>query len=104
MSSCKQYVFLNCSEKAKLFNDFFSNQCIPITTSSVLPPINLLTDKTIDHISVPCDEIISLILNLNPNKATGSDGVSGPILFLCDNSRFSSQNNLSKYIVNFYLP
>ena len=58
----------------------------PITTSSVLPPLNLLTDKTIDHISIPCDEIISLIRNLNLNKATGSDGVSGQMLLLCDNS------------------
>ena len=77
---------LNCSEKAKLFNDFFSKQCTPITTSSQLPPINLLTDKTIDHISILCDEIISWIRNLNPNKATGSDGVSGQMLLLCDNS------------------
>ena len=26
---------LNCSEKAKRFNDFFSEQCMPIITSSV---------------------------------------------------------------------
>ena len=36
---------LNCREKAKLFNYFFSKQCMPITTSSVLPPLNSLTDK-----------------------------------------------------------
>ena len=36
---------LNCSEKAKLFIEFFSKQCIPNVTSSVLPPLNLLTDK-----------------------------------------------------------
>ena len=77
---------LNCSEKAKLFNDFFSNQCMPNITSSVLPPLNLLTDKKIDHISIQCDEITSLIRNLNPNKATGSDGISGRMLLLCDNS------------------
>ena len=35
---------LNCREKAKLFNDFFSKQCMPITTS-VLPPLNSLTHK-----------------------------------------------------------
>ena len=32
------------------------------------------------------DELISLIRNLNPNKATGSDGVSGQMLLLCDNT------------------
>ena len=71
---------------ARLFNDLFSKQCTPITNSSVLPPLNLLTDKTIDHISIQDDEIISLIRNLNPNKATGSDGISGQMLLLCDNS------------------
>ena len=32
------------------------------------------------------DEIISLIRNLNPNKATDSDGISRQMLLLCDNS------------------
>ena len=77
---------LNCNEKAKLFNDFFSKQCTPIITSSVLPPLNYLTDNRIDHIAIECDEILSLIRNLNPNKATGSDGISGQMLRLCDNS------------------
>ena len=77
---------LNCNEKAKLFIDFFSKQCMPNLTSSVLPPLNLLTDKNIDHVPIQYDEIISLIRNLNPNKATGSDGISGQMLLLCDNS------------------
>ena len=77
---------LNCCEKTKLFNDIFSKQCSPIITSSVLPPLNLLTDKNIDNIFIECDEIISLIRNLNPNKETGSDEISGQMLPLCDNS------------------
>ena len=77
---------LNCNEKAKLFNDFFSKQCMPIITSSVLPPLNYLTDNRIDRIEIQCDEILSLIRNLNPNKATGSNGISAQMLLLCDNS------------------
>ena len=77
---------LNCREKAKLFNDHFSKQCRPITTSSVLLPLNPLTDKKIDHIPIQSDEILALIRNLNPNKASGSDGISGHMLLLCDNS------------------
>ena len=64
---------LNCSEKAKHF-------------SSVLPNPILLTDRKIDHITIENDEIISLIRNLEPNKATGSDGISGQMLLLCDDS------------------
>ena len=47
---------------------------------------NLLTDNKIDNIFIQCDEMISLIRNLNPNKATGSDGISGQMLLLCDNT------------------
>ena len=77
---------VNCCEKAKSFNDWFSKQCTPIINSSVLPPFHLLTDKKIDNISIQSDEITSLIRNLNPNKATGSDEISGQMLLLCDNS------------------
>ena len=50
--------------------------------NSVLPNITLLTDKKIDQITIGNDEIISLIRNINPT-ATGSDGISGQMLFLC---------------------
>ena len=38
--------------------------------------------KQLIHLSIPCDEIISLIQNLNHNKATASDGVSGQMLYV----------------------
>ena len=77
---------LNCKGKAKHFNDFFSQQCKPIINGSVLPSLIYFTDKRIEDITIQIDEIISLIRNWNPNKATGSDGISGQMLFLCDNS------------------
>ena len=77
---------LNCKEKAKYFNDLFSNQCKPIKNNSVLPNLTFLTEKRIDLIAIQNDEITSLIRNLNPNKATGSDGISGQMLLLCDNT------------------
>ena len=69
-----------------MFNDFFSNQCRPINNDSVLPTFNFLTDKWVDQISIKLDEIVSLVRNLNPNKASGSDGISGQMLILCDDS------------------
>ena len=77
---------LNCREKARYFNDYFSQQCKPITNNSVLPIRGFLTNKRIDHITIENDEIISLIRKINPNKATGSDGISGQMLLLCDES------------------
>ena len=38
---------LNCSEKAKPFNDLFSTQCTPRINTSVLPPLDLLIKKSI---------------------------------------------------------
>ena len=76
----------NCKEKAKYFNDFFSQQCKPIVNSSVLSILYFFTEKRIDHITVKNDEIISLIRTINPSKATGSDGISGQMLLLCDDT------------------
>ena len=73
-------------EKAKHFNEFFSQQCKPVINSSVLPNITFLTDKRIDQITIGNDEIITLIRNINPNKGSGSDGISGQMLLFCDDS------------------
>ena len=73
-------------EKAKHFNELFSQQCKPDINSSVLPNITLLTDKRIDQITIGNDEIITLMRNIHPNKASGSDGISGQMLLFCDDS------------------
>ena len=85
---------LDCREKAKLFNDFFS-QCKPIINNSVFPISIFLAEKRIDQLNIGNDEFISLIHNINPNKATGSDGISVQMLLLCDNSvSLPLKNNL----------
>ena len=89
---------LNCSEKAKHFNDFFSQQCKLIINSSVLPNLTLFTDRKIDHITVENDEIISLIRNLDPNKATGSDGISGQML-LCRSAVVKRVEHISTIVL-----
>ena len=76
----------NCREKAKYINDFFAQQCKPVINRSVLPTLSFLTNSRVDHISIENDDIISLIRKINPDKATGSDGLSGQMLLLCDDS------------------
>ena len=73
-------------EKATLFNDFFSNQCKLIVNTSVLPDLVYLTEKRINNIAISDTDILSIIRSLNPNKAAGSDGISGQMLLLCDKS------------------
>ena len=51
-----------------------------------MPAFSFLTAERIDHITIENDDIISLIRQINPNKATGSDGISGRMLILCDES------------------
>ena len=52
---------LNCREKARLFNDYFSQQCKPLINNSVLPILRFPTDKRMDDVTIENDEIISLI-------------------------------------------
>ena len=58
---------LNCSEKAENFIDFLSKQCKLVVNRSVLPPLNVITEKRLDHITILDGEILPLIRNLNPN-------------------------------------
>ena len=53
---------------------------------SSLPPFRFSADKRIDCFLIESEEILSLIRNLNPNKAAGSDGISGQMLRICDDS------------------
>ena len=64
---------INCHDRCKHFANFFSQQCKPIINDSVLPQFNFLTVKRIDKITIQDNETISLIHNLNPNKAMGPD-------------------------------
>ena len=77
---------LNYREKAKLLTDFFSRQCKPVINDSVLPNFSYLTNEKIEQIPIENEDIVSLIRKLNPNKANGSDGISGQMLLLCDDS------------------
>ena len=71
---------LNCSLT------FCSQQCKPVINHSVLPNFNYLTNEKIERIPIENNDIISLIRKLNPTKANGSDGISGQMLLLCDDS------------------
>ena len=62
----------------------FSQQCKAVINNSALPILRFLTNKRIDHVTMGNDEIISIIRKINLNKATGSDGISGQMLLLCD--------------------
>ena len=77
---------LNCIDKAKLFNEYFSNQCMLNMNDSTLPDFQFITNKKIETVRVTDEDILLLIRNLDPTKASGPDGISGHMLILCDDS------------------
>ena len=98
-------IILNCRENARYFNDDFSQQCKPVINNSGLPILRFLPNKRIDHVPIENDEFISLIRKINPNKATGSDGISGQMLLLCGESVTLPLQIIKKYYSdNLYIP
>ena len=77
---------LKCAEKAKLFNDHFAKQCTLIINDCILPDFSFITETRISSVAFTDDDIMKLVRNLNPNKASGSDGISGQMLLICDSS------------------
>ena len=77
---------LDWKEKAKLFNNFFSNQCKPIANGSTLPGFHYATDKRINNLIISSDDILSIIRKLNPKKAYGPDEISDHMLRISDKS------------------
>ena len=57
-----------------------------IVNDSILPNFHHITEARIDSVAIKKEDILSLIRSLNPNKATGSDDISGQMLLLCDDS------------------
>ena len=58
------FFILNCRDKARYVNEYFSQQYKPVIYNSVLPILRCLTNKRIDHVTIENDEIISLIRTL----------------------------------------
>ena len=85
---------IESARKATYFNDFFTKQCKPIINNSILLIFSFLTNQRINNINIENNEIINLIRNLNPNKAMGSDGISGQMLLMRRFCCFTTKNNL----------
>ena len=54
--------------------------------SLTISDFHFLTDARINTINFSDTDVLTLIRNLNPNKAAGSDGISGQMLLICDKS------------------
>ena len=67
-------------EKADCLNSYFASVSSLDDSHSVLPPFTELTDKVLDSIDITEDEINDIIVNLDPNKASGPDLTSNKMI------------------------
>ena len=67
-------------EKAGCLNSYFASVSSLDDSHAVLPPFTELTDKALDNIDITEDEINYIIVNLDPNKASGPDLISNKMI------------------------
>ena len=67
-------------EKADCSNSYFASVSSLDDLHAVLPPFAELTDKVLDNIGITEDEINDIIVNLDPNKASGPDLISNKMI------------------------
>ena len=66
--------------KAELFNNFFLSHSNIDTSGAVLPPPADCHHDKLESITVSENDVLQILKSLNPNKATGPDGVSPKLL------------------------
>ena len=66
-------IIIDCKEKAKLFSDYFLDQCKPVINDSTLPK----SSSNLDTIAISQQSNLDIIKSLNVNKAHGPDNISG---------------------------
>ena len=67
-------------EKANCLNNYFAAISTLDDSNADLPPFYELTDKVLDKIDITEDEIRDVIINLDPNKASGPDLISNKMI------------------------
>ena len=74
--------FTTSVDKAHLFNVFFSSQQMQtdIPQNHKLPPLEFRTDSRLNEIIINEHNVLKALKQINPNKASGPDGISGRLL------------------------
>ena len=93
-------VIIDYKEKAKLFNDYFLDQCKSIINDSTLPIFTQITCSNLDTIAISQQSILDIIKSLNVNKAHGPDNISGRMIQLCGDKITLPLGIIFVYIIN----
>ena len=83
--SANNSLITDVSQKADIFNIFFSEQCSLIQNDSVLPQANQpVVDTRLDSIDFDPAKLLAFIRALDSNKAHGWDGISVRMIKICE--------------------
>ena len=66
-----------------MFNNYFVSQCTPIKNGSKLPNFSYKTEKILTLFDIKDEDILSIIKNLNVDKAHGWDQLSIRMIKTC---------------------
>ena len=64
------------TEKANMLNDYFSSQTLINDQNKHLPHLDLITDTTLEYITISEQEVRVVLENLDTHKAHGPDQIS----------------------------
>ena len=67
-------------EKSDCLNSYFASISTLDDSCAVLPPFEELTNSVLDKIDITEEEIRDVIVNLDPNKASGPDQISNKMI------------------------
>lgn len=73
----------NFQQKAKIFNDYFADQCKNYDNGSILPEFISTTESSISHVDVHIETIVAIIQKYSVNKVQFCDEISVAMLKLC---------------------
>ena len=94
-------------QKGNLFKNYFASQCTPIKNGSKLPKFSYKTEKILTSFDIKDDDILSIIKNLNADKAHGWDQLSMRMIkTLVDENYFSIEvfeRLVFNMLFNFFL-
>ena len=91
---------MDFEQNVNLFNNYFASQCTPIKNGSKLLNFSYKTEKILTSFDIKDDDILSIIKNLNVDKAHGWDQISIRMIKTCDDAITIALKLIFKFMIN----
>ncbi len=84
--SYQDKLFSKPEEKAKGFNDYFESVFIKTDRNTPLPNVNSFQNLNLMYLQIADSDVLKILKEIDPSKATGPDNIPGIVLKLCAES------------------